>query len=111
MTANDPRDDPRYRVGGQKYKGEFEAINTAETAEAVKRFHSKSDVDSSSQAHHHTLGIKHDQASPGDHMHDGTVSKKILTGTTLTGSRGGNVALVSVIAALVKLGATDNTVA
>lgn len=49
----------------------------------------------------HTLGNGRNQAMPGG----------ILKDTTLTGSRAGGAALVSVIAALVELGATDSTVA
>jgi hypothetical protein len=47
-------------------------------ATEVNRLHDKSDVDSSSTAQHHTLGIKHDQAAPGDHKHDGRNSKRLL---------------------------------
>lgn len=36
---------------------------------------------------------------------------QLLAGVTLTGSRGGNIALLSVIQALVALGATDSTTA
>jgi len=79
------------------------------TAGAVNKFHAKSDVDSAQYAQHHTLGIKHDQAAPGDHTHDGRVSKLLLEGVTITGSRGGNAAVASIIAALVKLGATDGS--
>lgn len=39
--------------------------------------HFKSDVDSSWFAKHHTLGPKKNQASPGDHTHDGINSKLI----------------------------------
>ncbi len=50
---------------------------------AVQRFHANSDVDSSNVAQHHTLGIQHNQASPGDHSHDGKTSKKIGKGFNL----------------------------
>lgn len=49
----------------------------------VNLFHSRSDVDSAVSAQHHTLGIKHDQASSGDHSHDGKGSRKIGTGLSL----------------------------
>src|SRR6266540_2949258 len=53
----------------------------------VRNFHARDDVDSSAKAHHHTLGIKHDQASPGDHKHNGKNSKKLFeTGVTSTGA-------------------------
>lgn len=77
----------------------------------VAKFHARSDVDSSIYAQHHTLGPRPNQAAPGPHKHDGTSSLKILDGVILSGSRGGNAALASVIAALVALGATDSTTA
>lgn len=46
----------------------------------VKRLHRDSDVDESPIAQHHTLGILPNQASPGDHVHDGRTSKKIKIG-------------------------------
>lgn len=49
----------------------------------VNLFHERSDVDSNWAAQHHTLGIKHNQASPGDHAHDGKSSRKIGTGLNL----------------------------
>lgn len=65
----------------------------------VNFFHTRSDADTSSAAMHHTLGIGHNQASPGDHVHDGKSSRKIGVGLniTVTGSRGGNAALLSLI--------------
>ena len=112
MTINDPRDHKEYQVSQDKYKPAYDR-GSADIAppQTVARFHNKSDVDSSSEAQHHTLGIKKDQASPGDHKHDGSTSKRLLEGTTITGSRGGNAAVASIIAALVKLGATDSTTA
>lgn len=80
-------------------------------AEQVEAIHQNSDVDLRAEAQHHTLGPSPTQASPGDHMHDGGTSPLLLTGVTLTGSRGGNAALPSIIQALVKLGATDQTTA
>lgn len=112
MTINDPRDQPEYQVGGKKYKPPFDrGSSDIVDAKDVERFHNKADTDASATAIHHTLGTKNGQASPGDHMHDGGSSKKLLTGTTITGSRGGNAAVASIISALVKLGATDNTTA
>lgn len=46
----------------------------------VAKFHSNSDVDSAVTGQHHTLGIQHNQSSPGDHKHDGKSSKRIGTG-------------------------------
>jgi hypothetical protein len=79
------------------------------TAELVEQFHTNSDVNSRREAQHHTLGVGEFQASPGPHTHRGGDSVPLLTGVTLSGSRGGNVALLSVIQALVALGATDST--
>lgn len=112
MTLNDPRDSPQYQVGGNKFKPAFDrgSVDVVD-AQTVARFHNKSDVDSSQDAQHHTLGTKHDQATAGDHNHNGANSVKLLKGTTITGSRASGAALVSVIAALVKLGATDSTTA
>ena len=78
--------------------------------DVVIAFHARSDLDSSSTAQHHTLGIKHDQAAPGDHKHDGKASRRLMEGTTITGSKGGNAALDDLIDKLaVVLGFTDNT--
>ena len=43
--------------------------------EEINRLHSNSDKDLSQLALHHTLGTGHNQASPGDHIHDGGTSK------------------------------------
>lgn len=75
----------------------------------VNRFHTKSDLDSKPWAQHHSLGPRPNQASPGNHKHDGATSQFLLAGVTISGAKAGNTALASVIAALVKLGATDAT--
>jgi hypothetical protein len=77
----------------------------------VRMFHLYDDVDTDQGAHHHTLGAGNNQASPGSHVHNGSDSPLLLEGTTLSGSKGGNAALASVISALVQLGATDSTTA
>lgn len=41
----------------------------------VNLFHARSDKDSHQSAQHHTLGLDHNQSSPGDHNHDGRNSK------------------------------------
>lgn len=68
----------------------------------VNAFHGASDLDTGPNAQHHSLGVKHNQASSGDHVHDGGSSRKIGTGLnlTLTGSKGGNVALANLITML-----------
>lgn len=93
---------------GVQDKGDKESIADART---VNKFHNKSDLDSAATAQHHTLGPRAGQSSPGPHTHDGKTSQQLLKGFTLTGAKGGNVALASVVAALVQLGATDNTTA
>lgn len=40
--------------------------------------HYSSDVDSAQQAQHHTLGQGRNQASPGNHVHDGVTSKLLF---------------------------------
>lgn len=91
MTAVFP-DDPFGPIKNEK-KG------TGPEPREVSLIHNRSDVDSSTFAQHHTLGIKHNQASPGDHAHDGASSRKVGTGQNLsvTGSKGGNVALANLI--------------
>lgn len=42
-----------------------------------QRQHRQSDVDSNPRAQHHTLGPRRNQASPGNHIHDGATSPKI----------------------------------
>lgn len=95
--------------GSVKETAEESELSTQE----VSRIHRKADTDSSQRAVHHTLGIKHDQASPGDHKHDGKSSirlEPLMEGITITGSKGGNVALGNLITQLsVALGFTDST--
>lgn len=76
-------------------------------AEDVERFHTNADTDTRAESQHHTLGAGPAQAAPGNHVHDGGDSELLLVGFTITGSRGGNLALPSIIATLVRLGATD----
>lgn len=80
-------------------------------SEEVDQFHTNADTDSRAEAIHHTLGAGDNQAARGSHNHRGGDSVQLLTGVTITGSRGGNIALLSVIQALVALGATDSTTA
>lgn len=54
--------------------------NARPSTKTVNDFHSNCDVDSAVTAQHHTLGIQHNQGSPGDHTHDGKSSKRIGTG-------------------------------
>jgi hypothetical protein len=47
------------------------------TFQQVKDFHLNSDVDQNAISQHHTLGPLANQASPGDHVHDGKTSAKL----------------------------------
>lgn len=64
--------------------------------------HRIGDLDSGPNSQHHTLGSGRNQSSPGDHIHDGGRSKKLGAGMglTLSGPKGGNVALANLIAML-----------
>jgi hypothetical protein len=76
----------------------------------VAEIHSTDDVDTSKDAHHHTLGPSSNQSSRGNHNHDGTDSVFLMEGVTISGSRGGNVALANLISELAQvLGFTNNT--
>lgn len=81
------------------------------TSEEVEKLHQNADTDSRKESIHHTLGAGGNQAASGDHNHRGGDSVQLLAGITITGSRGGNIALLSVIQALVALGATDSSTA
>lgn len=45
-----------------------------------QKAHTNADTDGHQQALHHTLGIQHNQGSPGDHNHNGANSKRIGKG-------------------------------
>lgn len=68
----------------------------------INQLHSRDDKDISDEAHHHSLGYGHNQSSPGDHTHDGSRSRKLGhgLGLTISGSKGGNAALASLITLL-----------
>lgn len=98
------------------------SMGGAPSALEVQQFHFKSDVDSSQRALHHTLGPRRNQASPGNHIHDGVSSPKLgalaigtsgnapIPALVLTGAKGGNVALTNLIAMLKNhINFTDNT--
>ena len=108
---------------GQVYSAEVDATKgNVPSASQVNSDHQNSDVDSGPRSHHHTLGKQRNQASPGNHIHDGITSPKLgamTTGTsgnnpvpafTLTGSKGGNVALTNLITFLkLHFNFTDST--
>lgn len=80
------------------------------SSEDVEKLHTNSDVDVRRESQHHTLGPRTTQASPGDHNHDGSNSLPLLTGYTISGSRSSPASILpSIIACLVRLGATDSS--
>ena len=89
--------------------GAYGAQRSDADATQVDDFHEQSDLNTRSEAQHHTLGPSQNQAAPGNHTHDGGTSVPLWEGNTITGSRGGNMALSSVIAILVQKGAVDAT--
>lgn len=99
--------------GGDPYR---RASGSKPPARDVRDFHTNSDLDAGAQAQHHTLGPNENQASNGAHLHDGKNSKQIAlsdivkTAPTITGAKGGNAALTSLLTQLQSIGLiTDNT--
>jgi hypothetical protein len=78
-------------------------------ANVVEDFHHNAPVDTRPEDIHHRLGPAPNSASPGNHSHNGADSVLLLDGFILTGSKGGNAAVASIIQALVRLGAKDST--
>jgi hypothetical protein len=63
---------------GQSYNADYDVSKWSQSTPAmVRKLHLRADTDLSPRSLHHTLGNKHAQASPGDHIHDGTSGKKI----------------------------------
>ena len=89
--------------------GAYGAERSNADATQVNDFHEQSDLNTRSEAQHHTLGPSQNQAAPGNHNHDGGTSIPLWEGNTISGSRGGNMALASVISILVQKGAVDAT--
>lgn len=82
------------------------------SSEQVEKLHLNADTDTRKESIHHTLGPRGTQAAPGDHTHNGSDSLLLLTGSTISGSRASSTSIMpSVIAALVRLGATDSSTA
>ena len=82
------------------------------SAEQVEQLHLRADTDVRRESVHHTLGPRSTQAAAGDHKHDGSDSALLLSGQTISGSRASSTSIMpSIIAALVKLGATDQSTA
>ena len=102
MQAGYTRKDPQPDVKPQ---------DPSPSAVIVNRFHQNAPVDTRPEDIHHRLGSSPNMAAPGNHSHNGSDSVQLLGGVTLTGSRGTSTALLSVIQALVLLGAKDSTTA
>lgn len=63
---------------GQQYDADSDNTKWSDQSpQDSRRYHSRSDVDNGPRSLHHTLGTRRNQASPGDHNHDGTTSKKL----------------------------------
>lgn len=63
---------------GQQYNADGDNAKWSSlTAADSRKMHSRADTDMGSKSIHHTLGIARNQASPGDHIHDGVNSKLI----------------------------------
>lgn len=76
----------------------------------VEAFHRNAAVDTRPEDIHHRLGNDPNRASPGNHKHDGSDAPLILEGYTISGVKATpSTVLPSIIAALVRLGATDAT--
>lgn len=72
---------------------------------SAREIHKFDDVDFERTSHHHTLGTGPLQAAPGNHKH-----LTMMEGITLTGAKGGNVALANLITMLADhFGFTDGT--
>lgn len=79
-------------------------------ARTVAEIHRNADTDTDKTSVHHTIGPAANQAASGIHVHDGAETRQLGAGITVTGSKGGNAALASLMSALVQiLGITDST--
>jgi hypothetical protein len=76
----------------------------------VAQLHRNADTDNDKTSTHHTIGPGPNQAASGVHVHDGSETRQLGAGVTLTGAKAGNAAVASMVAAMVQiLGVTDNT--
>ena len=84
----------------------------APSSDQVAKIHEKSDKDGGPKSQHHTLGPGPNQASPGNHTHDGGNSAFLLDGYTLTGSRADTATMITKFIEVLKLlGMKDSTTA
>lgn len=75
--------------------------------DVVEKFHRNASVNTRDEDIHHTIGPG--GAASYSHSHKGSDSVALFEGMTISGSKGGNAALASVIAMLVEFGAKDST--
>ena len=82
-------------------------------ADVVLKFHKYAPTDTRPDDIHHTLGASPNQAARGSHTHQGGADGPLLLDSyVLTGSKATPTTMwPSIIACLVRLGATDNTTA
>ena len=95
------------QYGGTRKGGPV--LPSALSAEQVEEMHRNSDLDTRTEAQHHTLGPSPTQASAGDHRHRGGDSLPLLDDMTITGDISDGTVIPSIIACLVALGATDSS--
>lgn len=99
------------QYGGNEETSTQKAVDlqTPPPPQAVDHFHTFADVDVRTTSLHHTLGALPNQASPGDHLHDGGTSPLLLSGHIITGSKTDGTAVNSIIQTLIRLGAEDQS--
>lgn len=68
-----PTDDYGQNYNTDSDESKWSGVDAQETRKA----HVRADTDISPKALHHTLGPGRNQSSPGNHVHDGTTSKKL----------------------------------
>lgn len=100
----------KYGRGRRDPEPQVKEENPTPPNETVELFHRNASVDTRPEDIHHRLGPGENQAASGSHTHNGSDSPMLGTNVVITGSKGGNAALASLISAMVKiLGVTDNT--
>lgn len=63
---------------GQKYNADQDESKwSGNSPQDSRKLHDRADTDTGPRSLHHTLGSGRNQASPGDHIHDGTTSRKL----------------------------------
>jgi hypothetical protein len=103
------QDDSSYSEKRRDAEPQAKPPDRSPPSDVVVDFHKNAPVDTRREDVHHTIGTGNTQAASGDHSHRGGDSVLLLEGVTLSGSKAGNAALASVVAALVQLGAKDTT--